>query len=59
MCDESDWEQLIEQIDELLDDERYEFATDTLEGIREWVSTKEHCTENQQQAVQRIENCKQ
>ena len=56
MCQDCEWEGLLEQIDQLLDDEQYEFAQDTLEGIREWVEEQEHCTEKQKTAVQNIEN---
>jgi len=56
MCDSCEWEDLVADIDELLDDESAEFATDTLEGIREWVVKNEHCTEAQKRAVRNIED---
>ena len=56
MCENCNWEDLVGDLDELLDEERYEFAGDTLEGIREWVVKNEHCTEAQKQAVQNIKN---
>ena len=49
-----DHEGVLEQIDEMLDQERYEFATDTLEGIKEWIVEHEHCTPDQFEAVQNI-----
>ena len=58
MCKSCGWEDLIEQIDELLEDDDYEFALDTLEGIRAWVAENEHCTENQQQAIENIANAR-
>ena len=54
MCDFCDWEELLDEIDEMLEEEIYEFAVDTLEGIRDWVSDNEHCTEAQKDAVKNI-----
>ena len=59
MCEYCQWVELLEEIDELMDDDKYEFAQDTLEGIREWVTEKEHCTENQTIAVENIRNSKE
>ncbi|MCE5277157.1 MAG: hypothetical protein ABFD92_16640 [Planctomycetaceae bacterium] len=55
MCQGCEWEDLIERIDEMLDEEKYEWAADTLEGIRGWVARNEHCTDKQKQAVDNIE----
>jgi len=51
---DSPWEALLEEVDEMLDDNTYEWAAETLEGIREWVSTHEHCTPKQEQAIANI-----
>jgi hypothetical protein len=56
MCEDCDYEDLISTIDDLLDDDRYEFASDTLSGIHDTVEEKEHCTDNQRQAVENIQN---
>lgn len=58
MCINCEWEELLEEIDELIDDSDYEFAQDTLEGIQEWVSDNEHCTEAQKNAVCNIGDSK-
>ena len=58
MCDVCGWEDLVQFIDELLEEEDYEFASDTLEGIKEWVIDNEHCTEAQLEAVDNIERSK-
>ena len=55
MCQNCEWEELLEDVDEMMDNEKYEFASDTLEGIRDWVAEKEHCTESQQNAVENIQ----
>ena len=47
---------LIEQIDELLESGDYDWAEDTLTGIRETVERNEYTTERQEQAVQTIED---
>lgn len=54
MCDCCDWEELLERIEVLQDDKRYEFAADTLSGIYGWVEEREHCTEAQQRAIDNI-----
>jgi hypothetical protein len=54
MCDSCDWESLLEEIDEALEDEDFAFAEDTLQGIREWVYENEHCTGRQRDAVENI-----
>jgi len=58
MCNRCEWEELLEDIDELIDEPKYEFAQDTLEGIKEGVSEKEHCTEAQRNAVENIRDSK-
>ena len=54
MCDNCGWEILLESIDEMLEEEKYEYALDTLEGIKETVTQNEHCTEGQGEAVENI-----
>ncbi len=54
MCDDCDWQEHVERIDELLAQERAEFASDTLEGIREWVVQQEHITPKQVRAIDNI-----
>ena len=53
MCDDCGWEQLLDDIEEM-DEERYSFAVHTVDGIREWVEEKEHCTPSQKRAVENI-----
>lgn len=54
MCKDCDWEEALEELDEMLEEDRYEFAVDTLEGIREWILDHEHCTPDQYDAIQNI-----
>jgi len=54
MCSKCDWEDVLSQIEEMLDDPDYDFARDTLEGIKEWVEEREHCTVRQRTAVENI-----
>ena len=58
MCDECDWEEFLEDINDLLDMGEHEWATDTLEGIRETVESMEHCTEAQRQAIENIKHAR-
>ena len=55
----TDWETALEDIDDMLDDERYEFAIDTLESIREWIAKDEHATDSQIDAIANIQNSKE
>jgi len=50
------WEQLIDEVDDMLLETDYAFASNTLEGIREWVETNQHCTFKQREAVKNIKN---
>ena len=58
MCTSCDWETRVERIDELLDDDEYLFAVDTLEDIREWIVKNEHATEGQVTAIEDVANAK-
>ena len=56
MCSRCEWDHWLSVIDDmLLETDDYEFATDTLEGIRKWVSENEHITDNQKQAIINIQ----
>ena len=54
MCDACDWEELVERIDELIDSDDADFALDTLESMRDWITDNEHCTDRQREAVANI-----
>ena len=54
MCTGCDWEGLLDDIDMCLEEDKYEFAQDTLEGIQTWVAENEHCTDGQKSAVRNI-----
>ena len=58
MCSSCDWEDLIYEIEGALEDGDFDWASDTLEGILEWVKANEHCTEGQKQAIRNILNCR-
>lgn len=59
MCSGCDWSDWLERIDDLLEDDDYGFAEDTLLGIQEWVTDNKHITEAQQIAIENIESSKQ
>jgi hypothetical protein len=54
MCSSCSWQGFLEEIEDLIADERYEFAAGTLEGIHKWVEECEHATDNQKRAVANI-----
>jgi len=58
MCSSCDWESVLEACEELLEDSDYEFAFDTLMGIKNWIETNEHVTNRQEDAITNIRNSK-
>jgi len=50
-----DWEDWINTLDEMLLDPAYEYADETLSGIRDWVAGNEHITEGQIMAITNIQ----
>ena len=59
MCSTCDWEDRLEECEGLLNETDYEFASDTLEGIAEWIRDNRHVTEKQAHAISNIANSKQ
>lgn len=54
MCDSCEWEEILEELNDLCADPDYEWANDTLSGIAEWVEEKKHVTEKQVDAIANI-----
>ena len=54
MCNHCEWEDFLQDIEDILDGGDCDFAEDTLRGISETVTGMEHCTENQRDAVENI-----
>lgn len=54
MCADCDWDLLKEQIEAMLESGKFDWASDTLEGILETVEVQEHSTDGQQKAVDNI-----
>lgn len=54
MCDSCDWEDVLEELEDLCSDSDYDFANDTLESIAEWAREKKHITEKQVAAIDNI-----
>ena len=54
MCADCDWESAAADCQELLSDPDFEFASDTLEGIKDWIETHEHVTMKQRDAIDNI-----
>ena len=55
MCNSCDWEDTLEWLEDLLDNEHAQFAEDTLQSIYDWIIDNEHCTESQKTAIGNIE----
>ena len=56
MDDDSEWLDYLNKCDEMLLDEEYEWAEDTIQGIRDWIQDHEFITDNQKEAINNIES---
>lgn len=54
MCKECDWEEFLEEINDHLSNEDFEWAEETLAGIADTVQERSHATEGQKAAVNNI-----
>jgi len=55
MCNYCGYEDLIDEMDDMLLDESYDYASDFISGVLEWVKENSHCTDKQKEAIERIE----
>ena len=58
MCKFCGWEDSLQECQDLLADDDYEFAQDTLQGIADWIEAEHHVTDRQQTAIENIGNSK-
>jgi len=56
MCEKCEWEETLDELNDLCADSDYEWANDTLSGIAEWVKKYEHVTEKQLAAIENIKS---
>jgi hypothetical protein len=56
--DESEAAAFLRELEDMIDDGRYQWAEDTLEGIRETVERTRTVTDNQKRAVENITNAR-
>jgi len=56
MCENCQYQECLNQIHDMLLDDDYCFAEDTLIGIKKWILEKEHVTERQKESVNNIFN---
>lgn len=54
MCKKCFWAEYLDKIDDMLRDKDYEFADNILQGIRNWVISNEHITDEQANTVESI-----
>lgn len=54
MCDSCDWEDELHAIQDMIDDGRFRYGHEVLEGVAEWVEENEHITDKQKFAVERV-----
>jgi len=51
---DEEWREVLDICDEMLFDEEYEFASDTIQGIRDWIEENSAVTPAQKRAVLNI-----
>lgn len=56
MCSNCNYQDWVNDINDMLFDDDYSFAETTLSGIKEWVEINEHITEKQINAVENIKS---
>ena len=56
MCNNCEWEEKLEELNDLCADPDYEWANDTLSGIAENVEARGHITDRQIDAIDNIRN---
>lgn len=54
MCDHCKSDEFLEELEDIISDDTYKFAYETLYDIYTWVEENEHVTPNQRQAVKNI-----
>ena len=56
MCKTCEWQEVLEEVNDLCADSDYDWANDTLSGIAEWVEENQHVTEKQLGAIENIKD---
>ena len=51
MCQNCEYEDYIEKCDELLEDDRMGWCSDTVDRIKNWIEEHKHITERQQDTI--------
>ena len=51
MCEACRWSEWKDVVDEMMGEPRFDFASDTIEGIEEFVMEREHITDGQKRAL--------
>ena len=59
MCENCEWQEVADEIDDMMTQEKYDFALDTLESIHDWITENKHVTPGQQEAVENIRRSKE
>ena len=54
--EESEWRMLVDECDDMLMDSDYDFASDTIQGIKDHVAENKSATPGQIRAIKNIKN---
>ena len=54
MCEECGWADKIDEIDDLLNNKKANFAEDFLSSVKKWVEKNEHITEKQANGIANV-----
>ena len=55
MCENCEWEEELDRATKMIEQGQFDFALETLEGIKDWVQENEHITDRQSTALDNIE----
>ena len=56
MCQKCGWSAVLDDIDDMIVEDRYQWSLDTIDDICEWVGTNKHVTDKQLAALDNIRN---
>lgn len=51
---ESPWEDALADLEDMLDDRKYNYCADTCESMHEWIMEHQHVTDKQLAAIQKM-----
>ncbi len=54
MCNSCDWQEWLEDLEDMISNTQYGYSLEFLESVFDWVIRAQHITDDQKEAVHRI-----